>query len=150
MPLGINISFREARSSRKYPFTSFMLDEAKSKTQRTSFKMDFKKMKEEYAAFMDEHLSKMDNFYPDWDVNAVKGLLQTGRFSKYADDILDELLHGIGVKGDFDVDLVVFPSFCTCDMSFIAGSSRNGGTLRFVAFCSGSELRLVSLLGISR
>ena len=103
MPLGINLSFRDARSSRKYPFTSFLVDEAKCKTQKTSFKIDFKKMKEEYAAFMEEHLSKMDNFYPDWDVNAVKGLLQTGRFSKYADDILDELLHGFGVKGDFDV-----------------------------------------------
>ena len=103
MPLGVKLPFREATSSRKYPFTSFMIAEARCKAQSTSFNIDFKMMKVEYAAFMKQHLSNMDNFYSDWDVNAVKGLLQTGRFSKYTDDILDELLHGVGVRGDFDV-----------------------------------------------
>ena len=102
MPLGDMLPFREAAFSRKYPFTSFMIAEARSKAQSSSFQIDFKMMKVEYAAFMEQHLSKMDNFYSDWDVNAVKGLLQTGRFSKYSDDILDELINGRGIRGDFD------------------------------------------------
>ena len=49
-------------------------------------------MKVRYSQFMENYGDKMDNFYPDWEVNAVKGLLQTGRFSYYTDHILDQLL----------------------------------------------------------
>ena len=41
---------------------------------------------------MEIHGNEMNNFYFDWDVNAVKGLLQTGRFAHYTDTILDEII----------------------------------------------------------
>ena len=65
---------------------------AKEEANNSSFRLEFEQMKARYAQFMEEHGDEMKNFYSDWDVNAVKGLLQTGRYSKYTDEILDELI----------------------------------------------------------
>ena len=91
MPLPLIIPLKLKRYTNKM-YNAHFISEAKQKMQAPSFSMDFVHMKLNYAHFMNEQKEKMVNFYSDWDVNAVKGLLQTGRFSKYADDILEDLL----------------------------------------------------------
>ena len=79
--------------------TQHYLYDAIQKSQSKSFVRDYEKMKKRYSRFMEIHGNEMDNFYLDWDVNAVKGLLQTGRFSHYTDKILDEILQTPRVFG---------------------------------------------------
>ena len=68
------------------------ISNAKQICDSKSFLKGYEEMKEKYSKFMEVHGNKMQNFYSDWDVNAVKGLIQTGRFAHYTDEILDDLL----------------------------------------------------------
>ena len=72
--------------------TQHYLCDALQKSQSKLFARDYEQMKKRYSRFMEIHGNEMKNFYFDWDVNAVKGLLQTGRFAHYTDKILDEIL----------------------------------------------------------
>ena len=89
--------------------TQHNLYDAIQTSQSKSFVRDYEKMKKRYSRFMEIHGNEMNNFYFDWDVNAVKGLLQTGRFAHYTDTILDEIIK-TPILSDPKTNLTLFSS----------------------------------------
>ena len=91
MAYSINLPLKGEHFFSKYS-SRCLISNAKHHTNSSEFESEYKTMKMNYAEFMKTHPNDMSTFYSDWNVNAIKGLLQTGRFSKYGDEILNELL----------------------------------------------------------